>query len=397
MTYSPKLPPTIIPKDVPNNKAILNNKFAIDMLTGAQNMKSLDRAVRVGELLDSGQWKLDPNSGLLVPGAATSGDSAFSLAGKNRLINGNFDVFHRGSFGNVTAAAVYTADRWVCSSSAAGVTSNWEIGTPAPGEIKGAKRFLGFNVVPGAQSAWMGQHVENVESLANGKATTSFFMRSSVAGKKVGVMIQQVFGSGGSATIAVEGAVITLGTAFAKHTVTFNVPSISGKTIGANDNLFLMFFLCDSTLFSGQLVNQSGLFELAQVQLEEGSKATVFEFVPPEQNLALCYRYCEPVEMARLNGITFTVNGDTRAARPFKVRKRANPSLTYTGSLDVIGCGPAGFVLNINLGVLQWDANTGVVTLGAIGNPAGIAPAGTVVTWGDNGAGQCTVLADSDF
>ncbi|KOQ67116.1 hypothetical protein ABW42_03445 [Stenotrophomonas maltophilia] len=117
-------------------------------------------------------------------------------------------------------------------------------------------------------------------------------MRSGVAGKKVGVLIQQVFGSGGSAIVQVDGPVITLGTAFQKYTVTFDVPSIAGKIYGTNDNLLLCFFYSDDRpgLFGGQLINQTGLFELGQVQFEKGEVATEFDFRPYE--LSLCRRYC---------------------------------------------------------------------------------------------------------
>lgn len=227
--------------------------------------------------------------------ARQSADTALGarIPGKNRLINGNFDFFQRGNSGNVTSAAPYTADRWICSA-AGGATCNWGIGAPAVGEIPWARRFLGFNIVSGTTSAWVGQRIENASTFAGGKATVSFWMRSGVAGKKVGVLIQQVFGSGGSTLVQVDGPVITLGTAFQKYTVTFDVPSVAGKTYGANDNLLLCFFYTDNRpeLFGGQLINQAGLFELAQVQFESGDKATEFDFRPPAYELSLCQRYC---------------------------------------------------------------------------------------------------------
>lgn len=213
--------------------------------------------------------------------------------GRNELINGNFDIAQEAVLGNVSNAAPYTADQWMVSSSAVGITCNWGIGAPAVGEIKGATRFLGYNVVAGAGSAWIGQRIEGVQRLANGKATVSFWMRSGVAGKKVGLSLQQVFGSGGSTTVQTDGIVITLTTTFTKYTYTFDVPSVTGKTYGANHHLFLLFFLCDAGYFSGQLANQFGLFELAQVQFEEGPVATVFDFRDPETELALCQRYWE--------------------------------------------------------------------------------------------------------
>ncbi|MNW01871.1 hypothetical protein D3C71_1975710 [compost metagenome] len=65
--------------------------------------------------------------------------------------------------------------------------------------------------------------------------------------------------------------------------------------------------------------------------------------------------------------------------------------------MNVIASGSAGHVLNIDLGALQLGADTDVVVLVGIGNPGGLAPAGAVVSWGDNGSGRCTVLADPEF
>ncbi|WP_196769223.1 hypothetical protein, partial [Stenotrophomonas maltophilia] len=95
--------------------------------------------------------------------------------------------------------------------------------------------------------------------------------------------------------VQVDGPVITLGTAFQKYTVTFDVPSVAGKTYGANNNLLLCFFYTDNRpeLFGGQLINQTGLFELAQVQFESGDMATEFDFRPLGYELSLCQRYYE--------------------------------------------------------------------------------------------------------
>ena len=217
----------------------------------------------------------------------------FRIIGKNRLINANFDINQRANSGNIVNSAVYTSDRWICSCAGAGVTSNWGMGPATVGEIPGVRRYLGFNVVAGATSAWVGQRIEGVDTFAGRKATVSFWMRSSVAGKKVGVLAQQVFGTGGSAIVQVDGPVFTLTTTFQKYTATFDIPSISGKTVDANDNLLLAFFYSDNrtTLFGGQLSGQSGLFEIAQVQFEDGGKATAFEFRLLAYEMAWCQRY----------------------------------------------------------------------------------------------------------
>ncbi|MGH8039283.1 MAG: carbohydrate binding domain-containing protein [Stenotrophomonas sp.] len=295
--------------------------------------------------------------------------TASRIVRRSRLINGNFDIAQERVSGTVTAAAPYTADQWQVSSSAPGVTCNWGIGAPAVGEIKGATRFLGYNVVAGAGSAWMGQRIEGVQTLANGKATVSFWMRSNIAGKKVGLTLQQVFGSGGSGTVQTDGDVVTLTTKFAKYTYTFDVPSIAGKIYGANHNLFLLFFLCDGNYFDGQLANQSGLFELAQVKLEDGDTATPYDFRDVQEELQDCEwfwrkSYDIGVSPGAISAfgrcgefISVTRTGASAHLEKFPTRMRTTPAV-------VIYASESGAVNQVS----QHDGtNTAVNSLAAVG------------------------------
>ncbi|MBM9913973.1 MULTISPECIES: hypothetical protein [Stenotrophomonas] len=265
--------------------------------------------------------------------ARGNADTALSarILNKNRIINGNFDIYQRGNPGTITNTAAYTADRWICSSAGVGATSNWGLGATTPGEIPDSRMFLGFNVVAGVSSAWVGQWIESVHSFAGGKATVSFWMRSGVAGKKVGLLIQQHFGSGGSSMVQVVAPeVIVLTTTFTKYSVTFDVPSIVGKTVGSGGNaLLLTFFYADDrpSLFGGQLVGQTGLFELAQVQMEKGDKATDFEWRPVGHELQLCQRYyCKSYALPTKAG---TPNSDSgRIATGLQISGTNSPSFS---------------------------------------------------------------------
>jgi len=267
--------------------------------------------------------------------ARAAADTALSarMLGKNRIINGNFDIYQRGNPGTITNTAAYTADRWICSSAGAGATSNWGLGATTPGEIPDSVRFLGFNVVAGVSSAWVGQWIEDVRTFAGGKATVSFWMRSGVAGKKAGLLIQQHFGSGGSALVQVVAPeVITLTTGFTKYSVTFDVPSIVGKTVGGGSALLLTFFYADDrpAMFGGQLIGQTGLFEVAQVQMERGDKATDFDWRPLANEMLLCQRYfSKSYAFATKPG---TANSDPgRIATGIQISGTNSPSFTAYG------------------------------------------------------------------
>jgi hypothetical protein len=75
-----------------------------------------------------------------------------------------------------------------------------------------------------------------------------------------------------------------------------DIPSITGKTLGTNnnDNLRIAFWFDAGSNFSSRTANlgqQSGTFDIAQVQLEEGEVATEFERRTWSEELTLCQRY----------------------------------------------------------------------------------------------------------
>lgn len=338
--------------------------------------------------------------------ARANADAAIGLRllGKNRIINGNFDIYQRGNPGTISNTAAYTADRWICSSAGAGATSNWGLGATIPGEIPDSVRFLGFNVVAGVSSAWVGQWIEGVHTFAGGKATVSFWMRSGVAGKKVGLLIQQHFGIGGSTMVEVQASsVITLTTNFTKYTVTFDVPSIAGKSVGGNNALLLTFFYADdrSTMFGGQLIGQTGLFELAQVQMERGDKATDFDWRPVGDELLLCQRYFSKsyafatkpgtsnADPGRIStGIQISgANSPSFTAYPvrFPVTMRVAPAVTVYGA---VSGNPNKITMSDNAD------STGVATV------RGISEGGCEVNWVNNAGtfgGWFHYAANSEF
>jgi hypothetical protein len=148
----------------------------------------------------------------------------------------------------------------------------------------------------------------------------------------------QYFGTGGSPSPTVESIgpkKFALSTAWQKFIHTFNVPSIDGKTIGAdsNDYLKLRFWFdagSNHNTNSSSLGNQSGTFDLAQVQLEVGQIANVFEKLSNSDILQQCLRFYE-------TGTVYAVTAPSQLTRAFiasgggfNVRKRSSPTMVYT-------------------------------------------------------------------
>lgn len=93
------------------------------------------------------------------------------------------------------------------------------------------------------------QNVENgVRKLCgNGKyITLSFWAKSSVANKKIGVVINQIYGTGGSptGTEVLTGTTITLNSTLTRYSVTFPTNTLVGKTFGTNNDDYLQVIIC---------------------------------------------------------------------------------------------------------------------------------------------------------
>jgi hypothetical protein len=181
----------------------------------------------------------------------------------------------------------------------------------------------------------MQQHVEGVRSFAGQTATLSFWAKAD-ATRNIAIEFAQIFGSGGSASGAVLGVGVTtctLTTAWQKFTVSVAIPSISGKVIGTNndDHLDVLFWLDAGSNFNSRtnsLGQQSGTFDIAQVQFERGSVATPFERRTYGQEMALCQRYYCAGEIGFI-GSAYAANAYVGGFYALPVTMRAAPTLAF--------------------------------------------------------------------
>jgi hypothetical protein len=163
------------------------------------------------------------------------------------------------------------------------------------------------------------QKLEDVRTFAGQQVTVSFWAKVD-ATKNISVEFAQSFGTGGSPSANVTGidvAKVSIGTIWQKVTVTATIPSITAKTLGTDGNSFInlvVWFDAGSTFNSrtDTLGQQSGTFDIAQVQVEPGPIATTFERRPIGTELSLCQRYfCKSYDLETAPG-TVTTNGELR-------------------------------------------------------------------------------------
>ncbi|GHD63898.1 hypothetical protein [Jeongeupia chitinilytica] len=227
--------------------------------------------------------------------------SAGSVNFRNRIINGNFDFWQRGTTSAPVTSSSYLADRFLAYVLGSTVTPSQQAFPPGQTEVPGEPTFFHRAVVASVAGAnnfvTIQQRIENVRTLAGKPVTLSFYAKADSA-KNIGVELYQSFGSSGSAQAS--GLVkqqVALTTAWKRFTVSGVLPTMSGKSIsGGNDYLSVVLWLdagVTSADRSSNIGQQSGTFDIAQVQLEEGSVATPFEQRPAPVELAMCQRYYE--------------------------------------------------------------------------------------------------------
>lgn len=223
-----------------------------------------------------------------------------NISNRNKIINGNFDIWQRGT--SQTASGYGSADRWRSDLVGSSNTMSRQSFSTGQTEVSGNPAYFLRNTVASATGsanyATVVQKIESVCTLAGKKATLSFWAKSD-ANKSIAIELAQVFGTGGSPSSPVFGLasqLVALTTSWKKYAITIDVPSILGKTLGTNgnDSLQVLFWFDAGSNFASRTSNlgqQSGTFDIAQVQLEEGEIATPFEQRHIADELALCQRY----------------------------------------------------------------------------------------------------------
>ena len=240
----------------PDNSSLVKN--------GAQDIRAL------GDAIDTSVWNV-----------------GFGKAGGNKIINGNFSVWQRGtSFSN----ALFSSDRWRTIQDGNGTqTVTQQTFTPGTAPIAGYEgQFFLRNttsVVGTSTYQEIQQRIEDVRTLAGQTATVSFWAKAD-SSRTATLFLEQNFGSGGSGSVyPILSQSVSLTSSWQRFTFTVSVASISGKTIGTNS--FLAFFIRFPAA-------TSAVCDLWGVQVEYGSKATPFQTASggsPQSELAMCQRY----------------------------------------------------------------------------------------------------------
>jgi len=225
----------------------------------------------------------------------------FFVAGKNKIINGDFNINQR-AFSSTTTNGTFGFDRWLFTCVSGTVTYSAQTFTPGTAPVAGYESKNFSRIITTGQSATNSiglyrQAIEDVRTLAGQTATVSFWAKADSGTPKIAINLAQIFGTGGSSAVYNYAGQVTLSTSWARYSVTVTLPSISGKTISATDSyLHLEMWVSAGSDFNsrtGSLGIQSNTFDIWGVQVEAGAVATPFTTATGtlQGELAACQRY----------------------------------------------------------------------------------------------------------
>jgi len=271
------------------------------------------------------------------------------IAGKNKIINGDFGIWQRGTSFTNPSDLSYTADRFLVNYNGTGATRTISQQTFTPGTAPVAgyegQFFYRYAVsVAGSGNTYnfLVQRIEDVRQLAGQTVTVSFWGKADSSRSINGSVWRQNFGSGGSGDVDTNsGSTFSFTTSWQRFTTTFAVPSIAGKTIGTSSyvNLFIAS-LPSNTTFT---------VDIWGVQLEVGSVATPFTTATGtvQGELAACQRYFVRFNPTFISDAPFGTGifkTTTAAAHIMNlpVTMRSAPSTTFSAANTFYCWGGAG-------------------------------------------------------
>lgn len=323
-----------------------------------------------------------------------------SGAYKSPIVNGDFLIGQRGTNFGPVVDGEYTIDQWqyfaAVDGGALGSTGVDQVAF-ALGQVDvpdNPEFFVDFegDVAGGGGSEYVGlqNRIEGAQTLSGQMVTLSFWAKGSIAGT-ISFLMQQVFGTGGGPSADVNAVVPTdfaLTTSWVKHSFTVTLPSVAGKTLGANDDDYLsLSFLkqigaTQKAAWGGAgATAYAGMVQLADIQIEKGRYSSRFERLEVNDQLRRCERFLNVYELYNSQNYVGMGSGTTDVnVTPisFRTELRATPTGTLVGggpntasiidvvnAVVVLGAGPlllspltkSTFSINVqSLSVVQFRA-----------------------------------------
>lgn len=297
------------------------------------------------------------------------------FTGRNKIINGDFNIWQRNTSFAAVADAAFCADRWFYGKDPTGVhTITRDTDVPS---LAQAGRIFNYSLkvdcttlnasIASTSRCIVGQVIEgfNFLPIAQRIFTMSFWVKAT----KTGVYCISLQNSASDRTIVME-YTVNVSDTWEYKTITFPASPSAGTwnyTNGAG--LQVLFVLAAGSNFQGSagswsssnliktsnqvnaLDSTSNNFFLCGVQIEEGSVATPFEQRLFQDELKICERYCEktydyatfPAAATTVGQVQSSSNaaavttGNIGIGVRYRTRKRTTPTLAIYDSAGNLG------------------------------------------------------------
>lgn len=254
---------------------------------------------------------------------ASSLDSQPQLGRRNLIINGDFQVWQRGTVGTaVNGFSINSADRWYSVRTQLNQETD-SYGNPYAHCVCGDY----------ADSFYLQHKVEHPHRLLNKTLTLSFWIKSDDGLGANGQYAIRYY-TGTTYEYPITFTNFTFGSSWTKVEVTFTMPT----TLPADNYGLEIFLMGDSTNTN----NNNKSFDIKEVQLELGSVATPFEHRSYGEELALCQRYYYRINTKNtgrrhlVSGVKVETGTDAVAVIYSPVSMRTIPSISYNSSGDFV-------------------------------------------------------------
>jgi hypothetical protein len=318
--------------------------------------------------LDTDEESLAP-----VPAGGTAGeilakvssdnyDTAWiNMPSGNAIINGAFEVWQRGtSFTPASTSEVYTADRFYAQRDGTGatVTVSRQSFTPGTAPVTGyeSEFFLRYaQTVAGTGGTFnqLVQKIEDVRSFAGQTVTFSFWAKAATPTTIQQFTVQQ-FGTSGSSEVLSPGTVHNINTSWTRYRSTFTIPSVLGKTIGANSRTAM------AMVFPNNAVQT---IDIWGVQLEAGSVATPFRRNANsiQGELAACQRYYQ----------RFTTSAVSSSITPFGIATSTTAVHFIINAITEMRVAPTSIDFSANIRMFDTVSTAPTMTALSLAHAAG--------------------------
>ena len=265
---------------------------------------------------------------------AQYGANNVGLSFKNRIINGDMGVWQRGTSFAAIGTATYTADRWqsTIGGSSLSLTATQSTSVPST-DFAYSLQYQQISSSATSVTEYAARQrfeLVNVRDLAGKTITVSFWYRSNITGTH-GVRIIPIGTTGGVDT-SISITVNSANTWEYKTVTTTALSALTSWGATADNGLALILDIGLRVNGVGQTtIAANTYFQLTGAQLEIGSAATSFDYLPYTTELQLCQRYTIVSDTTIFSGgiadSTTTIWGTTT----YPVQMRAAPS-SVTGS-----------------------------------------------------------------